>query len=134
MGSASRIFEYVEINPIIPIKGGIVLDCFRGEIEFRNVSFSYPTRADQTILTNFDLKIPQGKVVALCGGSGSGKSTIGALIERFYDGQGDSGGIFVDGINLKDLDPSWLRRNIGYINQEPGEEVSRGLMTYFTFY
>jgi ATP-binding cassette subfamily B (MDR/TAP) protein 8 len=130
MGSASRIFEYVELEPSIPTKGGIILDGFRGEIEFRNVSFSYPTRPDQSILTKFNLRIPQGKVVALCGASGGGKSTVGALIERFYD---SDGAVYVDGINLKDLDPSWLRQKIGYINQEPGNKIELILLPFYIY-
>jgi len=69
-------------------------------------------------LNDFNLKLPAGKVVALVGSSGGGKSTIAALLERFYDVQG--GSITIDGYDIRSLDPTWLRgRAIGFINQEP---------------
>ena len=69
------------------------------------------------VLHRFNLKIPVGKVVALCGPSGSGKSTIGQLMERFYDPV--AGTVTIDGHDIRDLDPKWIRQNIGYIDQEP---------------
>jgi ATP-binding cassette, subfamily B (MDR/TAP), member 8 len=70
------------------------------------------------VLKDFSLKIPGGTMVALVGTSGGGKSTVAALLERFYDVQG--GQITVDGQDIRSLDPSWLRgRAIGFINQEP---------------
>ena len=64
---------------------GVKLEKIKGEIELRNVVFSYPSRCDIKIFTNFSLSIPAGKVVAIVGSSGSGKSTVISLIERFYD-------------------------------------------------
>jgi ABC-type multidrug transport system fused ATPase/permease subunit len=90
-------------------------DSFKGAITFRDVSFAYPSRPLHTVLKGFNLDIPVGATVALCGGSGSGKSTVGQLTERFYDV--NEGAILVDGIDIRDLDPSWLRNRIGYINQ-----------------
>ncbi len=70
------------------------------------------------VLTDFSLRIPPGRMVALVGESGGGKSTVAALLERFYDCQ--EGSVCVDGINVKQLDPRWLRgKAIGYIDQEP---------------
>ncbi|CAG8563563.1 3212_t:CDS:10 [Paraglomus brasilianum] len=109
--SANRVFEFIHTEPTIPLAGGIEPDHVKGDLEFRNVNFRYPTRPDQLILKNFNLRIPSGTMVALCGPSGSGK------IERFYDP--DAGEIILDNISLPSLDPSWLRRHIGYINQEP---------------
>ncbi|KAI8915623.1 P-loop containing nucleoside triphosphate hydrolase protein [Gorgonomyces haynaldii] len=117
LGSAARVFEYVHQVPLIPLHSGIQLPQFRGQIEFQHVDFTYPSRPDQPILGDFTLEIPYGKVVALCGASGAGKSTVGQLIERFYDA--DHGRILIDGADIKQLDPSWLRKHIGYINQEP---------------
>ncbi|KAJ3207618.1 ATP-binding cassette, sub-B (MDR TAP), member 8, partial [Dinochytrium kinnereticum] len=77
----------------------------------------YPTRLGHLVLDNFNLTIPVGKVVALCGPSGSGKSTVGQLIERFYET--DAGTVLIDGRDLRELNPSWVREHIGYINQEP---------------
>ncbi|TPX32548.1 hypothetical protein SmJEL517_g04398 [Synchytrium microbalum] len=117
LGSAARVFEYMERQSSIPIQGGLKPDSFSGHIEFRNVSFAYPTRKNQLVLQRLNLELPIGKVVALCGASGAGKSTVAHLIERFYDP--DSGDILLDNISLRDLDPSWVRQQIGYISQEP---------------
>ncbi|XP_071943666.1 mitochondrial potassium channel ATP-binding subunit-like isoform X2 [Antedon mediterranea] len=76
------------------------------------------TRVFEEILTHLDLKIKPGEVIALCGPSGGGKSTIASLLERFYDA--DNGTITIDGYDIKLFDPTWLRgRAIGFINQEP---------------
>ncbi|KAJ3339550.1 ATP-binding cassette, sub-B (MDR TAP), member 8 [Entophlyctis luteolus] len=106
VGSASRVFEYIELQPRILVREKpVVLEEFKGQIEFKDVSFRYPTRKDQVVLDNFTLSIPVGKVVALCGHSGSGKSTVGQLIERFYDvGEGR---ILVDNVDVRDLDPRY---------------------------
>ncbi|KAJ3412343.1 ATP-binding cassette, sub-B (MDR TAP), member 8 [Chytridiales sp. JEL 0842] len=117
LGSAARVFEYVHLEPTIPTTTGLELVNFEGHIEFRDVYFTYPSRKDIRILERFNLEIPVGKVVALCGASGSGKSTVGQLIERFYDP--DSGAVLIDNYNIKSLSPKWLREHIGYINQEP---------------
>ena len=70
------------------------------------------------MLDNLTLTLPQGKVTALCGLSGAGKSTVAALLERFYEPTG--GRIYLDDSPLDELDPSWLRgRVLGFINQEP---------------
>ena len=72
----------------------------------------------QVVLEDLTLSLPKGKVTALCGLSGAGKSTVAALLERFYEPQG--GKIYIDQHPLEELDPSWLRGEvIGYINQEP---------------
>lgn len=118
VGSATRIWEILDRHPTIPIQGGLIpAEKPRGEISFENISFNYPTRADADVLTNLSMKIEAGKITAVVGRSGSGKSSIAALLIRLYDPQ--SGAIILDGRNLKELDPSWLRRNIGAVNQEP---------------
>ena len=86
-------------------------------IEFKNVSFAYPTRMEAKVFESFSLKIKAGKTVALCGGSGSGKSTIAQLVERFYDPTG--GAVTLDGHDLRGLNVAWLRQNIGLVSQEP---------------
>ncbi|XP_013789570.2 ATP-binding cassette sub-family B member 8, mitochondrial-like isoform X1 [Limulus polyphemus] len=120
MAAGARLFEYINMESSIPLVGGVVIpeDQLQGEVEFRNVSFTYPTRPQQLVLENFSIHIPAGKMVALCGPSGGGKSTVAALLERFYDV--DSGSITLDGKNLDQLDPKWLRGHVlGFINQEP---------------
>lgn len=96
---------------------GKKLSKVEGHIRFKNVNFSYPSRPDVLIFNKLSLDIPPGKIVALVGGSGSGKSTIISLIERFYDPL--SGQVLVDGNNIRELDLKWLRQQIGLVNQEP---------------
>ena len=86
-------------------------------IEFKNVIFSYPTKKNTEIINNLDMNIQPGKTVAIVGSSGSGKSTLTNLILRFYEV--DSGEILINGINIKDINLSWLRKNIGIVSQEP---------------
>ncbi|XP_038065674.1 mitochondrial potassium channel ATP-binding subunit-like [Patiria miniata] len=118
--AGARVFEYLDLEPTIPLKGGkhILYHSFYGNVHFSDVTFSYPTRPDQVVLKDFNLSIPAGKVVAVCGPSGGGKSTVASLLERFYDiGRGS---ISIDGVDIRELDPSRLRgRTIGFINQEP---------------
>ena len=85
--AASRVFEVIdrvpEIDPYSPV--GRTLPNVRGRIEFKSVSFAYPSRPDAQILNSLDLVVPSSKTFALVGSSGGGKSTVFALIERFYD-------------------------------------------------
>jgi len=89
----------------------------KGHIEFKNVTFRYPTRPEQKVLDNFTATFEMGKTTAIVGASGSGKSTIIQLIERFYDPE--NGEIILDGRQIKDLHLRELRRKIGYVGQEP---------------
>lgn len=116
-GAASRIFEVQDRVPQLPVSGGQVLESIKGHVTFENVSFSYPLRPDAPVLSGLSLDIEPGKVVSIVGGSGSGKSTLGALLCRLYDVS--SGSIKLDGVDIRDLDPQWLRRNIGVVSQEP---------------
>ncbi|KAM5125659.1 mitochondrial potassium channel ATP-binding subunit [Mantella aurantiaca] len=118
LSAGGRVFEFMRLDPEIPLSGGTRLPLLRGEIQFRDVSFSYPTRPGQEVLHGFNLRIPPGKTVAIVGQSGGGKSTIAALLERFYDPV--QGAVELDGVDIRSLDPSWLRGEvIGFINQEP---------------
>ena len=90
---------------------------FTGKIEFKNVSFAYPTKPDQMILKNISFVIEAGQKAALVGYSGCGKSTIIQLIERFYDIS--EGEILLDGVNIKDYNLLDLRKKIGLVSQEP---------------
>ncbi|KAK9369300.1 P-loop containing nucleoside triphosphate hydrolase protein [Lipomyces kononenkoae] len=89
----------------------------KGDIELRNVRFIYPSRPNVTVLRDFNLKIPAGKTVALVGASGSGKSTIVGLIERFYNPL--SGEVLLDGHNILGLNTRWLRQKVALVSQEP---------------
>jgi ATP-binding cassette subfamily C protein LapB len=88
---------------------------FRGDIEFRGVSFQYPG-AEEKALTNVSFKIKAGEHVALLGRMGSGKSTIHKLILGLY--KPTEGAILIDGIDARQIDPAELRRSVGYVQQD----------------
>nr|KYP35572.1 ABC transporter B family member 2 [Cajanus cajan] len=117
--AAYPIFEMIERDTVSKSssKTGRKLGKLEGHIQFKNVCFSYPSRPDVAIFNNLCLDIPSGKIVALVGGSGSGKSTVISLIERFYEPL--SGQILLDRNEIRELDLKWLRQQIGLVNQEP---------------
>ncbi|XP_057977379.1 ABC transporter B family member 2-like isoform X2 [Malania oleifera] len=116
--AAYPIFEMIERNTNrTSSKTGRKLNKIEGHIQFKDVRFSYPSRPDVIIFNKFCLDIPSGKIVALVGRSGSGKSTVISLIERFYEPL--SGQILLDGNDIRGLDLKWYRQNIGLVNQEP---------------
>ncbi|KAI7994177.1 ABC transporter B family member 2 [Camellia lanceoleosa] len=117
--AAYPIFEMIERNTIskTSLKTSRKLVNHEGHIQFKDVCFSYPSRPDVMIFNKLCLDIPSGKIVALVGGSGSGKSTVISLIERFYEPI--SGQILLDGTDIRELDLQWLRQQIGLVNQEP---------------
>ncbi|XP_058187535.1 ABC transporter B family member 19-like [Rhododendron vialii] len=114
-----RLMEIIKQRPTIiqdPSVGKCIAE-FSGNIEFKNVTFRYPSRPDVIILRDFSISFPAGKTIAVVGGSGSGKSTIVSLIERFYDP--NDGQILLDNVDIKTLQLRWLRDQIGLVNQEP---------------
>nr|XP_016507212.1 PREDICTED: ABC transporter B family member 2-like [Nicotiana tabacum] len=117
--AAYPIFEMIERDTVSKTssKSGQQLSKVDGHIQFRDVCFSYPSRPDVAIFDKFSLDIPSGKIVALVGGSGSGKSTVISLIERFYEPL--SGHLLLDGTDIRHLDLKWMRQQIGLVNQEP---------------
>ena len=118
LGASSRLWEITDKVPAIPIgTGENGPERMNGDITFENISFRYPSRKDTPVLQGLNLRVPSDTIVAIVGGSGSGKSTLASLILRLYDV--DSGRILIDGKDTKDLDPSWLRRQIGTVSQEP---------------
>ncbi|KAI8149541.1 P-loop containing nucleoside triphosphate hydrolase protein [Fennellomyces sp. T-0311] len=118
-GAAHKVFSTIDRVPVIDpdSEDGIKPEKVIGEIEFKDVKFSYPTRPDITILKKLTLKIKPGMTVAFVGPSGSGKSTSVQLIQRFYDPH--EGSVSLDGNDLKDLNLKWLRSQIGVVSQEP---------------
>jgi ABC-type multidrug transport system fused ATPase/permease subunit len=98
-------------------KDGVKLPSLKGTIEFKNVTFAYPTRQETDVLDGFSLTVEAGKTVALVGPSGCGKSTTVQLVERFYDPAG--GAVTLDGHDIRDLNVHWLRQQIGLVSQEP---------------
>jgi ATP-binding cassette subfamily B protein len=117
LGAAERVFELTDRVATMPIAGGRRLERVEGRVAFEGVRFRYPQRPDVEVLRGIDLTVSPGEVVALVGPSGAGKSTVGALLIRLYDPL--AGRVTLDGVDLRELDPSWLRRLIGVVSQEP---------------
>jgi ABC-type multidrug transport system fused ATPase/permease subunit len=115
--SISRILQITERTPLIPSQGGLQLNNVKGDIEFQNVYFSYPTRPDDLILKNLSIQVSRNQKIAIVGETGSGKSTILQLIARFYDPT--RGNIYLDGVDIRKLDPEWYRKNFAVVLQEP---------------
>lgn len=114
MASAERIFEILDIDPQIIEKENAIDVEIKGEVEFRNVSFSYD--GERKVLDNVSFKIKPGEKVALVGHTGAGKTTIINLICRFYDAQ--EGEVLIDGIDIKNIKLECLRRQIGVMLQD----------------
>lgn len=118
--AAKRVFRYIDEAQADPLDGlssdGRILgEKAVGKIEFKNVSFAYPTRRNVQVFRNYSVTIEPGEVLALVGPSGSGKSTIMGLLLRFYEP--DSGEILLDGVNIRDINIRWLRHQLGYVGQ-----------------
>ncbi|NXC04269.1 MDR1 protein, partial [Orthonyx spaldingii] len=118
-GAAYEVYKIISKKRLIDSssKEGYKPDKLTGEIEFRNIHFSYPSRPDVKILKGLNLKVQTGKTIALVGASGCGKSTTVQLLQRFYDP--DQGEITLDGRDIRTLNTKWLRENIGIVSQEP---------------
>lgn len=117
--AAYKMFQTIERKPEIDAydPSGKILEEIHGDIDLRGVYFSYPARPEELIFNGFSLHIPSGTTAALVGQSGSGKSTVISLIERFYDPQ--AGEVLIDGINVKEFQLRWIRGKIGLVSQEP---------------
>ncbi|XP_073505094.1 ATP-binding cassette sub-family B member 10, mitochondrial-like isoform X1 [Phyllobates terribilis] len=118
-GAGSRIWELLDRKPLMPFNEGLVIppEKFCGSLEFRDVSFVYPSRPDAPIFQGLNLSVPSGSVMAVVGPSGSGKSTLVSLLLRLYDPS--TGSIHIDDHNMRHLNPLWLRSKIGTVSQEP---------------
>jgi len=117
LGASTRLWELTDRKPLIPSVGGIIPANPIGQVRFEDVSFAYPSRPDQDILKSLSLDIPPKTVVAIVGPSGSGKSTIGSLLLRLYSPK--AGTVCLDGQDISNLDPTFLRTYIGTVSQEP---------------
>lgn len=118
-GAGARLWELLDRKPEFPLNEGKILpaDQLKGQLKFCDVSFAYPTRKEAPIFQNLNLLVPAGSIMAVVGASGSGKSSIVSLLLRLYDP--DAGVITIDGHDIRDLNPYWLRSHIGTVSQEP---------------
>jgi len=121
--AALPMIEIIEREPLIDglatgeSAGVVPAERSKGHVEIKDIVFAYPSRPNINACDNYSLDITAGETVALVGASGSGKSTIISLLLRFYDVQ--SGGIFLDGVDIRKLNLRWLRSIYGYVGQEP---------------
>ena len=118
-GAAAKLYETIDRKPSIDSSSpeGLKPESVTGHITLENVEFSYPSRLSVKVVKGLSLEFKAGKTAALVGASGSGKSTVIGLVERFYDPT--SGSVKLDGVDLKDLNVKWLRSQIGLVSQEP---------------
>jgi len=119
LGAAAKIYNTIDrVSPLDPAtdEGGKIDDLV-GEIRLENVKHIYPSRPDVVVMEDVSLTIPAGKTTALVGASGSGKSTIVGLVERFYSPV--QGKVYLDGVDIATLNLRWLRHQISLVSQEP---------------
>jgi len=119
VAAAAKIFNTIDrVSPLDPMTdAGEKLKHVDGTIELRNIKHIYPSRAEVVVMRDVNLVVPAGKTTALVGASGSGKSTIVGLVERFYDPVG--GNVYLDGHDVSTLNLRWLRQQISLVSQEP---------------
>nr|ASM90226.1 ABC transporter ATP-binding protein [Sesuvium portulacastrum] len=124
--AVASVFKILDRHSQIPISSssqdgdsssGTKLESITGRIELRRVDFAYPTRPEIPILRQFSLEVKAGTSVGLVGKSGCGKSTVIALIQRFYDV--DRGTVKIDGVDIRELDVVWYRRHMALVSQDP---------------
>lgn len=119
VSAASKLFDTIDrVSPINPTSDeGDTIDNVQGNIRLEHVKHIYPSRPGAVVMEDVTLDIPAGKTTALVGASGSGKSTIVGLIERFYNPV--AGTVYLDGHDISKLNLRWLRRQISLVSQEP---------------
>ncbi len=114
--SMQRLQAVLDSEPAVQGRDSGEKETQTGSVVFENVSFSYPTGSGETTLSDINLKINPGEMVAILGATGSGKSSLVNLIPRFYDAT--SGNVYVDGKNVRDYDPLTLRKKLGVVLQK----------------
>ncbi|TRY66057.1 hypothetical protein DNTS_025946 [Danionella cerebrum] len=117
VGASEKIFEYVDRKPDVPPNGLLAPPTLKGHVEFKNITFAYPKRPDTNVLKGVSLELKPGQITALVGSSGSGKSTIVSLLERFYQPQ--HGEILLDQKPLLSYKDQYLHEKISVVSQEP---------------
>ena len=119
LGASEQIVHLMKIEPRLNTVGGRDLDAekmvVQSNLSIEDAKFAYPTKPDVQVLkgVSFDVIEGQKKVIALCGQSGCGKSSIISLVERFYDPT--SGALKFNGVDIKDLEPKWYHNKIGLV-------------------
>nr|6FN1_A Chain A, Human-mouse chimeric ABCB1 (ABCBHM) [Homo sapiens] len=118
-GAAYEVFKIIDNKPSIDSfsKSGHKPDNIQGNLEFKNIHFSYPSRKEVQILKGLNLKVKSGQTVALVGNSGAGKSTTVQLMQRLYDPL--DGMVSIDGQDIRTINVRYLREIIGVVSQEP---------------
>ncbi|KAF3839767.1 hypothetical protein F7725_018484 [Dissostichus mawsoni] len=118
-GAAYKVYSIIDHKPAIDSysEAGFKPDSIKGNIEFKNIRFSYPSRPDIQVLNDLSLSVKSGQTIALVGSSGCGKSTTIQLLQRFYDPQ--EGSVTIDGHDIRSLNIRYLREMIGVVSQEP---------------
>eukprot|EP00668_Euglena_longa_P012288 GGOE01014727.1.p1 GENE.GGOE01014727.1~~GGOE01014727.1.p1 ORF type:complete len:1016 (-),score=352.54 GGOE01014727.1:281-3259(-) len=111
----ATVMNILDYDPVIEKEGGLQLETLQGVLDLHNVSFAYPSRRDRKVISNLSFRAEPGKMTGLVGASGSGKSTVFALLMRFYDPV--EGRILLDGRDLREYDVRWLRSKIGEVTQ-----------------
>ncbi|WXC62214.1 hypothetical protein SNK03_008074 [Fusarium graminearum] len=119
VAAAAKIFNTIDrVSPLDSSSdAGQKLEQIEGSIRLSNIKHIYPSRPEVTVMQDVSLDIPAGKVTALVGASGSGKSTIVGLVERFYDPV--QGTVYLDGHDISKLNLRWLRQQMALVSQEP---------------
>jgi len=121
LGSADDLVPLLNVKSSVNTQGGATIPDgeIDGTIEVKDVKFNYPSKNEVQVLKGVSIQVDQDKkrVVALCGTSGCGKSSIVAMLERFYDPI--EGEVLFNGRNIKELDPRWYHKQIAIVQQEP---------------
>lgn len=117
VGASQKVFELIDRKPKIENNGVITPNEVLGEVKFQNVSFSYPTRPDISVLDNVSFSVTPGEVIALVGPSGGGKSTCISLLQHFYEPT--AGEVLIDSIPVKNFEHKYLHNKVALVGQEP---------------
>ena len=119
VSAAAKIFNTIDRQSPLDSSSdeGDIIENLEGNISFQNIKHIYPSRPEVVVMDGVNIEIPAGKTTALVGASGSGKSTIVGLVERFYDPV--EGSVYIDGRDISELNLRWLRQQMALVSQEP---------------